>query len=68
MISYEPLWKTLEKQNKTKYYLKTYCNINSNLIYRLNNNLSITMYTLNNLCMILDCRVEDVIEYVPDVK
>ena len=33
---------------------------------RLRKNENINMYTLNTLCKILNCAVEDIIEYVPD--
>lgn len=61
MINYEPFWKTLKKKKVTKYQLINNWGISSNTLRRMSNNLSITTNTLNELCMILDCKVSDVI-------
>ena len=39
--------------------------MDSNTIHRMKHGKAITT-TLNTLCEILDCRVEDILEYVPD--
>jgi len=63
MITYEPLWVTMQEKRITKYFLKTYCEVNNNTIYRLNNNQALSTNTINRLCEILDCRVEDIMCY-----
>ncbi|MBQ3178607.1 MAG: helix-turn-helix transcriptional regulator [Clostridia bacterium] len=37
------------------------------LLDKLRKNASITTHTLNRLCRILDCRIEDIMEYIPDL-
>ena len=66
MISYEPFYETLKKKNITTYRLMKDHNISSSLIDRLKHNKPISTVTLNDLCSILDCRVEDIMIYIKD--
>ena len=66
MISYEPFWNTLKKKNVTIYHLIHKNGINSNTINRIKKNASITTYTLDHLCHVLGCSVQDIISYTPD--
>lgn len=68
MISYEPLYKTMKEKGITTYTLINKYNISRGLIDRLKHNRPITTVTLNDLCTILDCRVEDVMVYTKDEK
>ena len=66
MISYEKLWKTMQKKGVTQYALiKTY-HISPAQITRLKRNESVSTHTIETFCRILHCRVEDVMEYVED--
>lgn len=66
MISYEPFYKTLKEKNITTYKLINQYNISRSLIDRLKHNKPITTVTLNDLCGILKCRVEDIMIYIED--
>lgn len=66
MITYEPLWATLEKKNITTYQLLKNYNISRGMLDNLKHNRSITMNTLNELCNILNCDVSDIIKYTKD--
>ena len=66
MISYEPLWRTMKEKHITTYALIYKNNISSHTITNLKRNKSITMYTLEKLCRILDCQAESVVEFLPD--
>ncbi|WP_409969857.1 helix-turn-helix transcriptional regulator [Bengtsoniella intestinalis] len=66
MISYEPLWRTMELKNATTYTLQVKGNISSSTIRRLKASESVSTNTLDALCAILDCNLEDVIAYLPD--
>lgn len=66
MISYAPLWETMQAKNVTTYTLITKYNISKNTIHRLKHNYGMSTTLLNDLCTILDCRVEDVLVYIPD--
>lgn len=65
MISYQPLWDTMKKQNITTYRLITYYKFSTNTIRRMKHNLCISSKTLNSLCLVLNCRVQDVICFEP---
>ncbi len=64
MISYEPLWSTMEKRKVTKYQLIYHWGISSNTLRRMGHGEPISSNTLNELCLILDCRVEDILKFV----
>ncbi len=65
MISYEPLWKTMEAQGATTYTLQVKGGISSSTIRRLKAGDSVSTNTLDALCEILHCSVNDIIEYTP---
>lgn len=64
MLSYKPLWKTMEKQGITTYTLINKHGINPRTINNLKHDKSITMHTLERLCKILDCKPNDIIEFL----
>lgn len=66
MISYEPFFSTIKGKEMTAYRLIKDYNISSSLIDRLKHNKPISTVTLNDLCKILDCRVEDIMVYIKD--
>lgn len=66
MITYEPFYETIKKQNITTYKLVNQYGISRSLLDRLKHNKPISTVTLNDLCKICNCRVEDVIEYIED--
>ena len=65
MISYEPLFKTMEKMGITSYRLGKMGFPLSNY-YAIKHGENISTHTLNQLCKLLQCRVEDVIEYIDE--
>ena len=66
MITYDPLYKTLKEKNISTYKLITKYNISRSLLDRLKHNKPISTVTLNDLCSFLQCRVEDILLFVPD--
>lgn len=66
MISYAPLWETMKRCGATTYTLQVKGHISSSTIRRLKANDSVSTNTLDALCTILDCKLQDIIEYVPD--
>ncbi len=63
MISYEPFWNTLQKKNVTKYQLIYYWGISSNTLRRMSHSEPINTTTLNELCLILNCKVQDILKF-----
>jgi len=66
MISYAPLWETMRRNGVTTYTLIKDFHVSRGTLDSLKQNRNITMATLNDLCNILSCRVEDVIVHLPD--
>lgn len=66
MISYEPFYKTLKEKGVSTYKLINTFGISRSLIDRLKHNRPISTVTLNDLCNILNCNVENVIKFTPD--
>lgn len=64
MIIYDPFWKTIKEKGISTYTLIQKHNISSSTINRLRKNQGISTLTINDLCRILNCRVEDILEYV----
>lgn len=65
MITFEPLWNTLQKKQITQYRLITEYKISRGQINRLKHNQNVSMKIVDKLCGILDCTVEDIIEFRP---
>ena len=66
MISYAPLYETLKKKNISTYKLIKEYSISRGLLDRLRHNKPISTVTLNDLCTIIDCKVEDILVFVKD--
>lgn len=66
MITYDKLWITMERKGVSTYWLREKCGIDRKTIRRLRANDNIETKTLNKLCCALDCRLEDIAQFVPD--
>lgn len=64
MISYEPFYKTLSKKRITQYQLVNKYLIPSSTITRIRNNKSITLKSIENICKILHCNVNDIVDFI----
>lgn len=62
MISYNRLWETMEKRKISQYRLIKEFGLSSGQMSRLKKNTYVPTHTLETLCRILDCRIEDVME------
>ncbi len=63
MITYDKLWDYMKRKDVSQYRLIKEGISNSTLV-RLKRNETVTTDTLDKLCTILECDVEDIIEYV----
>ena len=66
MISYAPFYETLKKKGFTTYKLIQQYGVSRSLLDRLKHDKPLSTVTLNDLCDILDCRVEDILQYQKD--
>ncbi|MBQ3132953.1 MAG: helix-turn-helix transcriptional regulator [Clostridia bacterium] len=64
MIVFDKLWETMKKKGFSTYKLREQCGIDSKTIRRLKANENVETKTLDKLCSVLDCRIEDIAEYI----
>ena len=67
MISYQRLWDTMKTKGITQYALIHTWHVSPGQITRLKRNESVSTHTIEIFCGILNCRVEDIMEYIPPV-
>lgn len=65
MIDYSPFWNTLKDSKETTYTLINRYHISSSTIDKLRKNKPLNTTTLNDLCKILNCRLEEIAQYIP---
>ena len=66
MIKYDRLWETMRRNGVSQYKLIKEYGIDKAQLHRIRKNMVVKTIILNNLCSILNCRIEDIMEYVPD--
>jgi len=66
MISYEPFWKTIKEKSITSYALTQKMNVKESTLYRMRKGRPMTTTTIDYLCKILDCEVQNIVQYIPD--
>lgn len=64
MISYAPFWRTIKERGESTYTLINKYGISSVTISRMRQGGGISTSKIDDLCKILHCRVEDIIEFV----
>jgi len=65
MISYRPLWQTMQDKNITQYSILQ-SGIDNKTLYRLKRDKNVTLLTIEKLCKILRCSPNDIFEFVED--
>ena len=65
MMSYEPLFRTMQEKGITSYQLQK-MGFNRATYYSIKEGKSVSTNTIHLLCKLLNCAVQDVIEYIPD--
>ncbi len=66
MITYTPLWETMKKKGITTYALIKNYSFSRSTLDSLKQKRNISTATLNDLCKLLSCNVEDIIKYEPE--
>ena len=66
MIRYDRLWETMKNRGISQYKLIKEYQVSSGQLDRLRKNENVSTYTLNQLCKILHCHLEDIAEYIDD--
>lgn len=66
MISFEPLFHTLIEKGMGLTELTERLKISSSVRAKFKKNEHVSTATLVKICRILNCKIEDVIKYIPD--
>ena len=66
MIRFDRLWNTMKDRNISTYQLREKCGIDSKTIRRLRANENMETKTLDKLCAVLQCKLEDIAEYTEE--
>ncbi|MBE6737327.1 MAG: helix-turn-helix transcriptional regulator [Ruminococcus sp.] len=66
MIVYDKLWQTMKEKGVTQYTLIKVHKISPAQITRLKRNESVSTHTIDTFCKILNCKVEDIMEYTEE--
>ena len=66
MIKYDKLWETMKEKGITQYDIYTRYNVNRSQLARLRHNKNVQVNTIDKLCNILECDVEDIMTHIPD--
>ncbi len=67
MITYERLWATMKERGISQYKLIKEYHISTGQLDRLRKNDNVNTFTLNQLCEILDCKLENIAEYKKNI-
>lgn len=66
MIVFNKLWQTMKDKNVSQYQLIKKHGFSTGQLDRLRKNQNVNSYTLNYLCEILDCKLENIAEYIKE--
>ena len=65
MFNYKPLLKLLIDKGMTKTHLREQLGISMATLAKISKNEYISMKVLDDICSLLNCKIEDVIEHQP---
>ncbi|MBQ6825596.1 MAG: helix-turn-helix transcriptional regulator [Clostridia bacterium] len=68
MIVFDKLWITMKEKGFSTYKLREKCGIDSKTIRRLKANENVETKTIDKLCSVLNCKIEDIAEFIKDKK
>ena len=66
MISYDRFWETLKKKNITQYALNKKYGVSTGLLDRMRGNEPMSLATVDKLCNLLGCEIQEIVEIIPD--
>lgn len=64
-VSYNKLWKMMVDRNLSKTELTHLAGISTNAMAKLGRNEDVRVRVLEKLCTSLDCKLDDIVEFVP---
>ena len=67
-VNYNKLWKMMIDKKKSKTELTNLAGISTNAMAKLGKNEDVRVNILEKLCTSLDCKLDDIVEFVPNSK
>ncbi len=64
--SYKKLWKILVDKEMSKGDLHKATGLSSSTMTKLRRSEDVSMEALRKICIVLDCNIGDIVEFVPD--
>lgn len=65
-VTYKKLWKLLKEKNMKKIELQRRAGISGNILARMGKNEYISMESVEKICYVLNCRTDDILEFIPE--
>ncbi len=65
-VNYNKLWKMLIDKEISKTELTHLAGMTTNAMAKLGKNEDVRVNTLEKLCTTLDCKLDDIVEFVPE--
>ncbi|MBO4360292.1 MAG: helix-turn-helix transcriptional regulator [Eubacteriaceae bacterium] len=66
--SYNKLWHMLIDRNMSRSELRRQAGITTNALAKLGRNESVPLVTLEKICVVLNCGLDDIVEHYADDK
>ena len=67
-VSYNKLWKLLIDKNMTKTQLCKMARVSTNAMAKMGRNEDVRVEVLVKICEALGCKIEDIVELVPNAE
>ena len=65
-VSYKKLFHLLIEKNMTNAQLQQKAGFSANIITRMKRNSYISLESIESICRVLNCRVDEILEFIPD--
>lgn len=65
-VTYKKLWKLLKEKNIKKIELQRRAGISGNILARMGKDEYISMESVEKICYVLNCRIDDILEFIPE--
>lgn len=65
-VTYEKLWKLLKENKMKKIEMQRKAGISGNILARMGKNEYISMESVEKICCVLNCRADDILEFIPE--
>lgn len=65
-VTYKKLFHMLIDRNMTPAQLQQLAGYSANISTRLRRDIYISLESVEKICRVLDCKVDDIVEFIPD--